>query len=171
MSWEQSRDGTTGYLTEWRDVGRWRLTVAQQWHGWQWTVTKARDTMADNGSWYDLVGIRTEPDRKAAKLVGGMVLRAAVMTKTRARKLARQATAHGYYYANHRAAAYCPQCKERVEVQVRLDRLGNRETVDHALTRCALAQLHAGLEAHLIESCEFVPERTVNLILGGRTHA
>lgn len=173
-AWEMTREPTTGYRREWQDRGRWRVRVEEAWHGWRWEVTKFRDTPGPRGEWHTPVAsgvCSTEigRPRDMAKRSALLILRMCVDTKTQLRQLARKATQHGYYYADHVARAYCPRCKERVECEVHLDGIGNRESLDHALTRSALTQLHAALEEHLVQSCEWVPDqRAVLLLLEGR---
>jgi len=176
-AWEIMREPGSGYRREWQDRGRWRVKVEEDWHGWRWSVTKARDTAGPCGEWWTPVasGVCTAEvgrPRDMAKRSALLILRMCVDTKAQLRALARQATQHGYFYADHTARAYCPRCRERVERDVHLDGIRNRETLDHALTRSALTQLHAALEEHLVASCEWVPEeRAIALILEGRHDA
>jgi hypothetical protein len=169
MAWEQMKDPASGRLTEWRDVGRWRLQIREQFGGWQWQVTKTRDTPGPRGEWHDTVAIRTEETSRAAHAVGGLVLRATVMTPARAKRIAKAATVHGYYHADYWAASYCPQCRQRVEIQVDVNR--DRLTPSgrmRPIKSMALTQIHAALAEHLMDACEHIPHETVKDILGGR---
>jgi hypothetical protein len=183
MAWEQSKDFTTGYLTEWQDVERWRLKIVQCGVGgtrWQWEVTKRRDTQGPRGEWYDSVAFSSEGTRRGARLMGGLVLRLAVTTKAKAGKLARQARAHGYYGdPDGSLRLRCPQCPEWVTartqsryVKARPGKPWSREIDGVRMVWAEESRMEALDRAtvdHLIHACEWMPSpELVDKLLHGR---
>jgi hypothetical protein len=165
MAWETSRDFTTGYVTDLLASGRWWAKITQDASGWWWAVDKQRNTATSRGAWWDHVahggpcGTRAEARRWCS-----MVLRLCVLSPARARPIARSAHRHGYFADGSRAAAFCPRCRERVEATVLPQEIIGGKLV----RRQPLTQLDDVMVTHLIEACEYIPEREVRLLTHGR---